>query len=102
MARCVVCVGVPANLEDNEFVYKKGDKKGQPGKSLRFRMRHPLTEVAGSLDFEAHREEHIDRLREAHAAGETLRVVVQARCQRYEREGQPADFATLVVRAIDA
>lgn len=100
MARCLVAVGVPYNLEERKFTYKQGDKKGQEATVLGFRLRNAMTEVSGSVDFDASQEVHMSRVKAAADAGECLEIVVQPRCQRYERDGKIADFATMRVRGI--
>lgn len=100
MARCCVVSGVPEALEDNAFTYKQGEKKGQEASSLRFRLRHDLTELVGGCSCETFKDEVAAKVRVAFDAGESIVCVAEPRSVRWEKDGEIADFVTLRVRAV--
>lgn len=104
MPRALVAVGCPSNLEDNEFEYGSGDKKGTKGFSLRFVLGHQMTAMSGSVQCEASDEQVIARIREAHANGEVVECACIPRGVAYKDKttGKDEMFYKLHVRAVQA
>lgn len=101
MARAVVTIGVPANLETREFEYgPKSKRAGEPGTSLGFILSHPATALGGGSSFETTDPIIMERVRQAADALQSIQVVGIPRAHRYERDGEQRDFVTFRAAAV--
>lgn len=100
MPRALVSVGVPVDLEEQEFEYKNGDKAGQQGRSLSFKLNHPSTAMAGSVLFEARDQVVMDEIAKASASQVSVQVVGTPRSIRRETADGIRDWVKISARAV--
>lgn len=96
MARGIVVVGTPADLEPREFENKKGETQ----RSLAFRLIHPATAMGGTVQIEVRDEGVWKAVETAHAAVEQIALVAVPFAVRYEKDGENRDFVKLSGRAV--
>lgn len=102
MARALVLVGRPVDLEDGEFEFQNGDRKGEKQATLTFALMHPALAVTGAVQCDAWDEDVRKKVHAAHEAGESIQVVAIPKAFQYadKRTGEPATFIKMNVRAV--
>lgn len=100
MARAVVLVGTPVDLEMRSFTYKNGEKAGEDAQVLGFRLQHSATALAGTVSCETRDESVMSEISAAHEGRYAVQVVAVPRAVRYERDGAPADWVKMNVRGV--
>lgn len=96
MARAVVVVGTPVDLEPREFEKKDGSK----ARSLGFKLNHQATALGGAVPCETRDELVWKLVEEAHESGSQIMCVAVPYCVRYDKDGENRDFTKLTVRAV--
>lgn len=96
MARAIVVIGTPVDLEPREFDKKDGSK----GRALGFRLSHQATALSGSVPCECKDEAVWKAVEHANEFSLEIKCVAVPYCIRYEKDGENRDFAKLTVRAV--
>jgi len=95
MPQGAVVIGVPSNLEARQFEIKKGDRAGEVGDALNFRLAHPATAMSGAVQMETRNPDLIEKIRAAAEAGEIVTIAATPDVVNYTKDGEERHFFKL-------